>query len=357
MFKSTLTHLSCLQCQKDLKLGDGFESDVRGDVLWGEVSCTQCTATYPILAGVLLYVADLEDSLIRHIKGIQKLVPDERIPAEQAEVFFEARESLAEEGFFDEGLEEDLEAARVNALYVMNHFLPARSVPRTGDPVLDRLVSEHWDHGPLEHTRAWIATHAPGAQVVEFGSSVGGLAQRLGGSISGYLGLDASFLSVALARHLVLGAPYPERVLIPGDLLEGPVSIEPELPAPAWQGGGADFVLGDVQNTALKASTFDVSVAIGLIDMLDDPRALVRAQSAAVRHGGSILQAGPCIWHESVARKLREGGARDSAGAVESLYCEAGLKPVAQREAIPWVFFKHLRQVEVYSVYWSGFRK
>lgn len=330
------------------------EADARGDILWGEVACVSCEDRYPILSGVLLYVDDVENALIAHIKGITSLVPDERIPREYLATFEEARESLREDGFFDEGLEEDLEAERVNALYIMNHFLKAAQVPSTGNPVIDELVSQHWDQGPLEKTAQAIREHGF-RRVIEFGSSVGGIAQRLEASVDEYLGIDSSFVSVALSRHLVLGGPYPHPIRIPGDLIDGPVSIVPELPAPAWASSDAvDFILADLHDLAIEPGSFDVSVALGLIDMLDEPGVLVFRQREVLAPGGAAIQAGPYIWHVPVARAFQERyPGMNSAQAVQTLYQGGGFTAGESLDAIPWVFFKHLRQVELYSVHWA----
>ena len=369
MYLSTLKGLQCLDCGKPLELAEVFEK-MGNDILYGEVVCTECkgpNSRYPILAGVLLYVSDVESALIRHMKGIMALVPDQRIPDAHRAVYLEARESLAEDGFFDEGLEEDLEAERVNSLYVMNHYLRTDQVPRTENPVMDELVARHWDHGPLEKTASWLKQKDV-KRLIELGSSVGGLAQRLP-RLERYLGIDSSFASVALARHLALGSGYPHPVRIPGDLLHGPVSLEPELPAPAWRDREeADFILGDLRELSLFSPVFDGVVALGLIDMLEDPQALIQIQRQILANGGWAVQASPYIWHEPVARELRDwvhqqglshpSHSRElsSSQAIQALYREGGFDLDESLEALTWVFFKHRRQIELYSVHWSGHR-
>ncbi|MFN7685028.1 MAG: methyltransferase domain-containing protein [Oligoflexia bacterium] len=386
MFRTTLDDLACLECRGTLSVvGSGSdaaqvaEGDLATDIFWGEVSCARCGAGYPILAGVLLYVRDIETTLIRHMKGITALVPDEKIPELHRGVYQEARESLAQDGFFDEGIEEDLESERVNALYVMNHFLKAADVPVSSSEVINQLIADHWDHGPLEKTADWIRNRFSqgGGRVIEFGSSVGGLPQRLP-DLSRYLGIDGSFTSVALARHLVLGAHYPRQVRIPGDLISGPVSLAAKLPAPAWRSGSnqgvVDFIFADACELAVKPESFDVSVALGLIDMLDDPEKLIRAQRQVIHETGAVVHASPYIWHEPVARALRErvfgqkSGSKvgnesqesssnqplSSVSVVQALYRNGGFCSVESLDAMPWVFFKHLRQLEVYSVHWEA---
>jgi SAM-dependent methyltransferase len=161
---------------------------------------------------------------------------------------------------------------------------------------------------------------------------------------------------------LALGASYPKTIRIPGDLIQGAVSITPHLPDPAWQGrSGADFILGDLRELALVSGFFDGTVALGLIDMLEDPEVLVRLQHQILPPNGWAVQASPYIWHEPVARSLREGakhqgldlGSLSSAQAIQALYREGGFDLDESLEALTWVFFKHRRQIELYSVHWS----
>jgi hypothetical protein len=79
-----------------------------------------------------------------------------------------------------------------------------------------------------------------------------------------------------------------------------------------------------------------------------------------LKKGGIAIQSCPYIWHEQVARELRErlpDSIRDSSQAVSWLYQEAGLAITEQVEHLPWLFFKHLRQLEIYSVHLLMARK
>jgi hypothetical protein len=41
----------------------------------------------------------------------------------------------------------------------------------------------------------------------------------------------------------------------------------------------------------------------------------------------------------------------DSARAVEWLYDQAGLSVTDSADHVPWLFFKHIRQLEIYDVH------
>jgi SAM-dependent methyltransferase len=190
--------------------------------------------------------------------------------------------------------------------------------------------------------------------VIELGCGVGGLARMLKPHVSSYLGVDSSFASVALGRHLALGAPHPRPIRIPGDLLAGAVSREVAIaPARGWD-GSIDLVVADLEALPVGEGRFDIALALNTIDMLAEPEVLPRYQHALLAEDGVAIQSCPYIWHESVARALRERippAVSDSAGAVEWLYEQSGFEIGQSIPHLPWLFFKHLRQLEIYSVH------
>jgi SAM-dependent methyltransferase len=251
----------------------------------------------------------------------------------------------------------------------MNHYLrvgqgspgaPAWLKPEQGgtvSPLIESLIQEHWDRGPFSQISAWvnsIASENTQASVIELGSGVGGLYPILKAKIGSYLGIDSSFASVALARHLALGAPYGRKLRIPGDLLQGPVSREVNIPIENALDGSADFIVGEIESLPVKASDADVTIALNAIDMMPEPALLPELQYKVLKKGGVAIQSCPYIWHEQVARELKErlpASIQDSAQAVEWLYTQAGFTMSQKLEHLPWLFFKHLRQLEIYSVH------
>lgn len=333
------------------------------EVLLGTLHCTRCRAQFPILAGVAILVENVPLYFQQHCKGISQLVPQAQIPRNVLSDYLEAKAALEEEH-----IEEDLEAERVNALYVMNHYLSVRSPgagapwwqPASGDgsPLIDSLIRQNWDQGPLERLAQWMDSaalrSAPRASMIELGCGVGGLYRRVESHLESYLGVDSSFTSIALARHLALGFPYPSPIRIPEDLLDGPVSREVRIAPPPPADGRADFVVGELENLPVQEGTADLCVAMNAIDMLDEPALLPATQTRLLKPDGVAVQSCPYIWHAQVARKLRKTvpkTVRTSAAAVEWLYEKAGLRIEERIQQVPWLFFKHVRQLEVYSVH------
>lgn len=358
MFLATLEKLRCPkpQCEGRLTV---LKADGMADLRSGMIECTNCRKLYPILEGVAVLVADPREYVLAHVKGVSACVPDGQIPKSWRAEFAEARDELVAEH-----IEEDLEAERVTALYVMNHYLHASGgiewwKGRSGgfSPEIDDLVRRLWDRGPFSRIQNWlesITAPAHGWNIIELGCGVGGLQSRLRAGVKSYLGVDSSFASIALARHLALGCDYRGKLRFPEDLLQGPVSRDIPITIPQSPPVGADFIVGDIDGAGLASGAWNLSIALNAIDMLEEPEVLPRLQARLVEQGGRVIQSGPYIWHEQIARELRmqlPKQIHDSSKAVEWLYEQAGLKIERREEQVPWLFFKHLRQIELYSVH------
>jgi len=358
MLRSTLAHLRCPMPKKNGRCGSPLvleSKDLGPEIHSGSIQCSKCQSEFPILSGVAVLVPDVEGYLLHHVKGISKVVPDSAIPLSIREEFVELRRALEEEH-----IEEDLESERVNALYLMNHYFEVKgafspwwkSQSWSESPVISELIVKYWDHGPFEVVSKWIPKDA---QVIELGCGVGGLFRRIQNEGCSYLGVDSSFLSILIARHIHFGTEFPGTLQFPGDLLHGnlanPAKIEIAKPGSLPTG---DFIVGEIDAIPLEPNVFDVCVSMNAIDMLDEPKSLPEAQAALVRQGGAVIQTGPYIWHERIARGLRGRAPKactSSAAVVEWLYEKSGLKIESRELHVPWLFFKHLRQLEVYSVH------
>jgi SAM-dependent methyltransferase len=336
------------------------------EIEFGRLECSKCSSQFPILAGVAIVVEDVGSYLAHHVKGISQQVPLSRIPEEFQSDYGEALEEF-EESRGTEHIEEDLEAERVNALYLMNHYLRASgpvpfwaSSQGGASPLIEQLVRTHWDSGPFAVIRGWLTElkkdwRPETFETVELGCGVGGLHRELQEVVGGYLGVDSSFASIALARHLSLGAPWKGELRIPEDLLQGPVSrkvrIAPSVLRPKVE---IDFVVGDLEAHPVRESSADCCITLNTIDMLEEPERLPRIQKLILKDRGVAVQTCPYIWHERIARKLRSllpRGTRSSSQAAEALYEKSGFEILRREEHVPWLFLKHLRQLEVYSVH------
>jgi SAM-dependent methyltransferase/uncharacterized protein YbaR (Trm112 family) len=351
--------LSLLRCVSSKKCGGELllrTTETEEEVSYGSLACKKCKAEYPVLAGVAVIVPDVPGYLIYHVKGVSKFVPNDKIPKSFRKEFAEAKAEIVAEH-----IEEDLESDRVNSLYLMNHYLNVegskekwwKAIHSDVSPALEKLVKEYWDQGPFSVLASWFK--GSDAAVVELGCGVGGIYQKIASQVSSYLGVDSSFQSILLARHFNLGIPFAGEHKIPEDLLNGAVSRKMDFKSKAKSSKSeVDFIVGEIDLLPLKKEAWDFSISMNAIDMLEDPRVLPEAQARNLKKGGHAYQSAPYIWHEKVAKKLRSHlpkTIQDSASAVEHLYVKAGFKIEKSVDHVPWLFFKHVRQIELYSVH------
>jgi SAM-dependent methyltransferase len=302
------------------------------------------------------------DYLISHVKGIAREIPESAFPkvfrSEMAEAYREIE---------SEHIEEDLESERVTALYVMTQYLRAGDLAGTsGSPEISEMIRAYWDRGPFERIRSGLKELAPQGRLslVELGCGVGGLLPALSWELlSSYLGVDYSFASIVLARKFALGQYHGTRHAkefnVPGDLFHGAVSRDvsgivrsrqASLKLPKLQ---ADFIVTDVTSSALKTSRWDACAALNIIDMLDRPEDLAKLQNRVLKKGGLAIESSPYVWHPEASKWLRKKypKAQDSASAVGLLYEGQGFSIEKSEPHVPWLFFKHARQIELYSVH------
>jgi len=361
MLRSTLSNLLCpgLEEPCGAELSVKSTQDVAGDILYGQIHCENCGGLFPILAGVAIVVPDVESYLLEHVKGIAKLVLDDSIPEAYRDVWIDAKSNI--EG---EHIEEDLESDRVNALYILTHYMKAQDgwwKTKNGSPLFAELIEKYWDHGPFEKIKSLLPKNSA-QTLVEIGCGVGGLFREVENLIGRYLGIDSSFASIALARHIALNAPYAGEILVPQDLLQGALTGHVRLPE--LKSTKADFIVGDALLPPLKLEHWDVSASLNMMDMVPDPQEFPRLHASLVKSGGMLIQSCPYIWHPQAALKMREklaeisnSGSCDSDQAVEKIYEAAGTQILQRYVHVPWLFYKHARQLEIYSTHMFSARK
>jgi SAM-dependent methyltransferase/uncharacterized protein YbaR (Trm112 family) len=353
MKKATLQWLRCPQKKKASKKTCGGlfslreEVEDKADILTGELCCLQCLACFPILAGVPILIEDPNRYILEHAHGIARYVADSEIPIRLKREYLKAKKELSQPHHIEESLESD----RVNALYLATHFLNAETNhwwaedQSQGDVLLNSLMKQHWDSGPMKHITKWIKDLKSRPLLAELGCGTGGLRWKIDPLVCGYVGVDSSFSSIALARSM----QSAKTIEIPGDLLFGTTSRKVQINLPETQ-SFADFVVGDLRAPPLAPETWDCVVSMNTIDMLERPENLPEVQKGLLRSGGIAIQSSPYVWHPRVAKNLRKkwGSHLNSAHLIEKIYSSVGLSPSRSELRVPWLFFKHDRQLEIY---------
>lgn len=326
------------------------------EIHYGILSCGQCKAEFPIVEGVAILVPELDDYFYEHAKGISTVLPKSAItnfekvsPPSAIEAYETGLSEISELRNQQAGFvwEEDLETERVTHLYLLNHYVPRKQLPKNPDPVIEELLAQHWDQSPL----ALAAQKTHGERVLELGSGVGGLLSKLALHKSGsppktYLGIDQSFLSTHYARKVSFFSPHGFEVIPPHDLLMKPSKVSPLKGDPiSLKGIKADFVVGGIAGCPARENIWDSVIALNALDMVDPPQVLPRTQARLGKKGAEFIQSCPYLWPPKSANGI------PSPKFAQDLYGKEGLKITFSQEHVPWLFFKHERQLEYYSVH------
>ncbi len=352
MFKKTLTKLQCIDCQSadlELKPNTATKRTDDDEVSYGEIRCKECDKSSPILAGVALLVDDPEEYIYQHAKGIRRYLDRTFLP----KTFHDAYDTALGE-IDDSAVQEDLETERVTALYIINHYLKARDFWNpNASPAIGELITKYWDTGPFQIIANYLKKTSPQHHaMIELGCGTGGLGATLSANLNSYLGVDDSFSSIAFARSLYFAKTESVPVSIPQDLINGHLSKTVNIPKPEMKDTDVDFIVSNIENPALQKNRYTLTAALNLIDMLFEPTSLPRLQKDLLRDGGIAVQSSPYIWHENISKELRkEFDSANSAELIEKLYVSAGLKVTKSLPHNPWLFFKHFRQIELYSTH------
>jgi SAM-dependent methyltransferase len=344
MKKNTLKNLRCPSCHSNLKI---FEEPQQIEISYGTVQCINCSLEFPILAGVLILVKDLENYFFEHIAGISRFVSLKDIPKKLKPTYQAALREY--KNFEEEHIAEHIESERINALYLITHFAKNDQLCFE-DLLLKELVEKHWNENPFQK----IKNHLPKnkSSLLELGCSVGGLLQYVHASLESYLGVDNSFTSVFYARHFNLGVPLHDPFLIPADLIHGAISKTISFKTLSFENHDFDFIVCDLsESNPIKEKKWNFCAALNVIDMLPQPAELPQLQSEVLVNGGIAIQSSPYIWHPTVARNFKANKTLTSDQVVESLYKDAGFHITKNFKHCPWLFYKNLRQIELYSVH------
>ncbi len=355
MLKKTLNFLQCPHCNQKLFLKNEKFYKKTTEITSGTLFCKKCKSCFPILAGIAIIVSDIASYLIEHVKGISRVVPDSLIPKQFLADYLEAKSQLQQEH-----IDEDLESERVVSLYFMNQYFESKqdwyhSTSGKTNELIQSLIKEYWDQSPLSIISKWIREIKDQPQnILELGCGVGSLANKLKNNSDFYLGVDSSFASVALARYLNLGSNHPDKIKIPNELLNGSISHPIKPLCKKYFDEKCDFIVCDIEKLPIINNTFNLSIALNAIDMLYDPTTLPKIQNKVTIKNGYSIQSSPYIWHEQIAKSLKKNipkNITDSAQAVQWLYEKSDFKILKSIENHPWLFFKNVRQLEIYSVH------
>lgn len=362
MLEPTLQILRC-PAQKgacngnlELEVDDWTLQELLGvkEIQSGRLSCAQCETFFPIISGVAIVVPDVDQYIREHIAAITRYVNPEQLALKDAGI-----RHLFENINHSAPSEWDLESERVTSWYFANHYLSSEqllnSLKREGitpGAGVTTLIEQFWDMGLSSLVRTYLDARVD--SILDLGCSVGGALWFSRTRAKQCLGIDLSFSAIKLARQINLHLKPDVPLVVPGDRLNNPPFVTALSPENLVDSGMVDFVVGDVNNLPVQKDMWEVIISANLIDMLSDPQRLPFIQWDLLTGTGQVVHACPYVWTDDGAAAIRNSVPKDtadSATAVEWIYKEAGFQIAKCEYDLPWLFFKHKRQVELYALH------
>jgi SAM-dependent methyltransferase len=280
----------------------------RGELIHGTLACPRaggCGREYPVLDRIPILVADL-DAYLR----------DER------ETILRRRDLPA---WADDLLDLPLDDADVGRRRARALAAYAAAYPAPPPPLLASLAE-----GLPAFLQKCLATHGPAPRPgairrgLDAGCAAGGFTGVLARHVELAIGIDLAFDRVRHAREASAGVTGPR----------------------------PSFVVASADEPTFDAGTFDVVLAVNLLDAVPDPRRLLRALDRGLRPGGLLVLTTP-FEYTTALTALEDRLEEDE--LLETL--APGYEVVEDADGVPWHLPAGERHHDVYLVRAVGARK
>lgn len=217
----------------------------QGDIVSGQLTCSTCSRSYPIRAGVAFLSPATQ--------------PDSRAPSKY-------------------------ETPAVLSSYLWSHY---------GDLLNDPEASDAY--------KEWAALVQPNRGLaIDVGAAVGRFSFELGQKCEGVIGIDNSHTFVRAARELLLAGQMQIDLAV-----EGRLSCKKSLRLPRhWSRERVDFIVGDALALPFRQSTFAVLASLNLLDKVPKPlKHLTELNRVAQPRHAQLLCSDPFSWSTEVAEE------------------------------------------------------
>ncbi|MBN1426138.1 class I SAM-dependent methyltransferase [Candidatus Fermentibacteria bacterium] len=319
------------------------------EVLEGALSCAACGAVYPVVAGVAVLLRNPFRFFRSFYPFAKDYLADVGGMSPPFQVWLHTHmladlESKKDKLFprpvpYNEQVAHPLN--KWLGTYLLTHYFPP--VP-SGNDLLDSLQTASHDGGPIrllgDMAQRW-SNDSPGLGV-DMGCSVGGLTRRIAGLCRQAIGIDLSFEKILTARRTLLGVPCgppPLRVYREG------ISFE-NVPLPPMTAANVDFVVASGTETPLETGSADVITSCNLIDIVNDPFAVLAEKVRVLSPKGVLVVSTPYLDHTAAVTQHLEAGAGDPRKTV--LEHLTGFEIVEEHLKVPWLLRGSDRHWDLY---------
>lgn len=304
------------------------------DLIYGIVECGECGREFPVLCGVAVLVEHV-DSYVRNQFDVILSECGGRVPVPEHLLHY-----MREKGW-------DL-AVRNNRDYYdglrkLGTYINAQYdivKPEVLDNSFARYLAEEYSDFymvVLELLRKGIrAERLPVARCLEVGSYVGGVTGRLSKIARKAVGVDLSFSGVLTAREIQLCIPKAKRDY---RLVRSGVQTTSRRVKTTCD-GDCEYVVASGEGLPFARDWFDLVVCLNVLELVREPRQLVKKLARSVKEGGYLLLTSPYFWEDEDCRFEEWIGGRegeDSGQELRKLLGEEGVDVVEEAIRVPWI--------------------
>lgn len=340
----------CPRCRGDFPGVDW--DDLLGKETTASIACAHCGSVYPVIASVPILLCEVRGYLEKNRGEIAFWAG----AAAAGDILAEHGLDLPGPADFPKRGQLTFDTPEIVHRYLLRHLFSRDDVREYLGRVSTGFEADWllagWDFAP--YRPAPSGPSMTGWNILDLGCATGS-ALNLPRTIGSLVMLDIHFGLCATALQV------RRRGAVPAQLLSHVATLEQadfllrrlEERAEERKMEQSYVAVADVFAAPVADGGFDLTFALNLIDMLEDPARFFPAVSRYSRDGGTIRTCSPYQWSSKARELLRQLSASDLPRddlVIRQLVKSAGLKIVHEQGDLPWQVWKSPRDFGTYLV-------
>ena len=358
MRKNILTYLICPKrikakaCNNKLILGEVFSffKSNSQEIREGYLKCKACNSRFPIFFGIPVLISNLSEYLRDNFYIILKLSEqygrmDKRLLADSLLLAKQAKPKDRKE-LFDHTKAQYLH--RIKAIfennYIINHYDHLLKLAKPDEPLYD-FLKRYQDKTPHlvleEFLNSYSNSKAPSA--LEIGCNIGGFLVSLSQKARSVFGLDNSFEHLFFASCLLKHLPVKiEQYRI---VIEADIKRSRNLNLKTVD--NLTLIAAEGDNLPFKNSSLSIISSCNLVDVIDNPRGLLKEKIRVLKKNGLVLSSDPYQFINENKKKLGIKKGQTPWQKIQQII-KPKIKILEERDYIPWITYGYQRNYTVY---------
>lgn len=304
------------------------------EVLEAVITCKKCEECYPVIAGVLIAVPDVESYMRKQFGFIvSNCTLHGGISSHIIRYMLDRGYNLAKVES-----REYYDSPKKLSTYICSHYdNVAQLVPLNNS--LGQYL--HRDYQDFYSTvlNGWKQKVPPASETkraLDVGTYVGGVVSRLSNVFERVYGIDYSFAGILTARQLQIG--HPTQITTYDLYLEGNNKQQRHIQAPLKT--NVDFLVASALNLPFRSATFNLTTSFNLLELVSKPKLMVQEMLRVSKFAADIILTSPYWWEEDEVDVSEWIGGRAGYGTtnrLKTLFEELRIALIAEQSEVPWI--------------------